>query len=87
MARIIKRDLNTKQCPAAKAAEMKDISAYLYYIGTGDFGIVWANVVVAILGHLVFFYTFYDMTRRGTFNEVSATWLYGKLLICWARVQ
>ena len=46
----------------------KDEKPYYYYIRNGDFDIVWSNVAVFVIGHVLFFYTywfaFYQVENR-----------------------
>lgn len=55
----------------------KNDSAYYYYIRNGDFDIVWTNVFVFVLGHLLFIHTGYLLVFEHKPSTIY-TWFYGK---------
>lgn len=54
-----------------------DQRPFYYFIRDGDFDLVWPNISVFVIGHLLFFYSYYIMYTQHPWN----TWFWSEYTI------
>ena len=72
-----KRTDSDKDDTRKESSRTKDIIKHrgFYFVKDGDFDIVWQNVLIFLLGHILYFYGLYVLVS----GKLLLTWMYSKI--------